>query len=213
MIDVPSPGYIARLTFADASGVAPLGLEAHNADQERRQARERRNSEALRMWRHAGNGRDAEGRIDFDVMPPPSVLDDSPDPNAIQFTPVALEFQPLPCRWQCNCHPMVGRVRVGESALLRFDAPKGFAQPFELAGRIVDIQDAIVRVEPDDKTTWWLREYFKSAIGRTPTSDRMSSRYASIPAAAPANACSCRRRRWFDRPAASRDRPMRRSFG
>ncbi len=175
MIDVDAAGYMARLVFAEGTGIAPLTYEAHSGAQARRDLRDQRDGEALRAWRQAGNGRKANGRIDYDAEPPAHLFEPSTAIDANEHSPEGLEFQPVAMPMILALRPdMIGRVSDGDPATLRLSAPRGFSPDIEVAGKIVGRRDDTVLFEADDKSGWWLRNYFSKTRGRTPASDRLS---------------------------------------
>jgi hypothetical protein len=172
-IDVPADGYASRLVFAEASGVAPLTIEAHSADSLRRQALHSRNAEAMRRWRAAGNGRLPNGQIDRDAAGPEGILEK--DLDAITVSPEGLEFQPIAMPMRVQLPPeMVGRVRAGDPATLRFEAPRGFSPPFDLTGKVTGTLGDVALVAADELTGSWLAAYFRKTVGRAPTTDRLT---------------------------------------
>jgi hypothetical protein len=172
-IDVPAGGYVSRLVFPEASGVAPLGVETHSANGPRRQALHSRNADAMRRWRAAGNGRLPNGQIDLSAHWPEEILEK--DPGAITVSPEGLEFQPMAMPMRVQLPPeMVGRVRAGDPATLRFEAPRGFSPPFDLTGKVTGTRDDVALVAADERTSAWLAAYFHKTVGRAPATDRLT---------------------------------------
>jgi hypothetical protein len=172
-IDVPAGGYVSRLVFPEASGVAPLGVETHSANGPRRQALHSRNADTMRRWRAAGNGRLPNGQIDLSAHWPEEILEK--DPGAITVSPEGLEFQPMAMPMRVRLPPeMVGRVRAGDPATLRFEAPRGFSPPFDLTGKVTGTRDDVALVAADERTSAWLAAYFHKTVGRAPATDRLT---------------------------------------
>jgi hypothetical protein len=174
-LEVASGGYVARLLFRDDSGIAPLTVQAHGADQPRRQAVYAAQGEALRRWRQAGNGRGRDGHIDYAALPTDGSFPS--DPLAVTGSPEGLEFQPMPTpiRVQVPAE-WAGRVKAGDPAILRFEAPAGFSPPVEVPGKVTATRGEVAMVEPDERTDRWLQRYFREAAGRAPGSDRLTLR-------------------------------------
>ena len=172
-IEVPADGYVSRLVFPEASAVAPLGIEAHSANGPHRQALHSRNAETVRRWRAAGNGRLPSGEIDISAPWPEEILEK--DPGAITVSPEGLEFQPMTMPIRVQLPPeMVGRVRAGDPATLRFEAPRGFSPSFDLTGKVTGTLGDVVLVVADEPTSAWLASYFHKAVGRAPATDRLT---------------------------------------
>jgi hypothetical protein len=174
-LELASGGYVSRLVFPQSTGVAPLTVESHGADAPRRKALHERMGNVLRSWRAAGNGRGPGGYIDHDLLPPAELL--PKDPLLITVSPEGIEFQPMPMPMRLQLpSEMVGRIRAGDPATLRFEAPSGFSPPIEVAAKVTGTRGDQALVETDEPTDRWLRTYFDQAFGRAPATDRLTLR-------------------------------------